>query len=229
VKGHILLVEDDVDLVRGLCFNLEHEGYEVTAFTRAEPAVEEIRRGAGDVVLLDLNLPDRDGLDVLKELRADGVSMPIICLTARGQETDIVMGLGLGADDYVPKPFGVAELLARIEAVLRRSAGTRGETMRLGDVDIDLDARRATGPDGHEELTPIETDLLRYLAARRGTAVDRAAILKDLWGLGPFRSTRTLDNHVARLRRKLERDPAHPRYLVTVHGVGYRLEAEVSS
>jgi DNA-binding response OmpR family regulator len=226
VKGHILLVEDDADLVRGLCFNLRHEGYEVTAFAKGGPALSEIRRGACDLVLLDLNLPDRDGLDVLRELRADGVAVPVICLTARGQETDIVMGLGLGADDYVPKPFGVAELLARIDALLRRSGGALGETLRLGDVEIDLDARRARHPDRQEDLTPIEIDLLRYLAVRRGTAVDRTDILRDLWGLGPFRSTRTLDNHVARLRRKLERDPTNPRHLVTVHGVGYRLEAE---
>jgi len=224
----VWIVEDDPDLVRGLRFNLEHEGYRVTAFGEGGPALEALRKDAPDLVLLDLNLPDRDGLDVLRDLRGDGVSVPVICLTARGQETDVVMGLGLGADDYVAKPFGVAELLARIEAALRRSGVAGGETLRLGETVVDLAARRARRGDREEELTPIETDLLRYLAARRGRAVDRAAILKDLWGLGPFRSTRTLDNHVARLRRKLEPDPAAPTHLVTVHGIGYRLEIDGS-
>ncbi len=161
MKGHVLIVEDDADLVRGLGFNLEHEGYEVTAFGEAGPAIDAIRKGAPDLVLLDLNLPDRDGLDVLRELRGDGVSVPVICLTARGQETDIVMGLGLGADDYVTKPFGVAELLARIEAALRRSGASGAEVLHLGDAVVDLGARRARVGDREEELTPIETDLLR--------------------------------------------------------------------
>jgi DNA-binding response OmpR family regulator len=229
MKARILLVEDDAALVRGLRFNLEREGYEVESVGEGAPALELGRTGGFDLVLLDLNLPDRDGLDVLRGLRAEGVRVPLICLTARGSETDVVTGLGMGADDYVPKPFGVAELLARIDALLRRSGFVDPETLRLGSAAVDLMARRVRRRDGEEELTPIEIDLLRYLAARRGQAVERRTILADLWGLGPLRSTRTLDNHVARLRRKVEDDPSSPRWLVTVHGVGYRLEAEGES
>lgn len=225
MRGRLLLVEDDADLARGLAFNLEKEGFAVTISGDGERALLEIRRGGQDLVVLDLSLPGRDGLDVLRALRGDGVTLPVICLTARGQETDVVMGLGLGADDYVVKPFGLAELLARIEAVLRRAGGVSGESLVLGDAVVDLAARKVRRPKRVDDLTPIETDILRYLWARRGKAVDRAAILKDLWGLGRFCSTRTLDNHVARLRRKVEGNPEEPRYLVTVHGLGYRLEA----
>ncbi len=225
MRGRLLLVEDDADLARGLAFNLEKEGFAVTISGDGERALLEIRRGGQDLVVLDLSLPGRDGLDVLRALRGDGVTLPVICLTARGQETDVVMGLGLGADDYVVKPFGLAELLARIEAVLRRAGGVSGESLVLGDAVVDLAARKVRRPQRVDDLTPIETDILRYLWARRGKAVDRAAILKDLWGLGRFCSTRTLDNHVARLRRKVEGNPEEPRYLVTVHGLGYRLEA----
>ena len=224
MKARLLLVEDDADLARGLRFNLEHDGYAVTTMGEGKKALAAIRDGAHDLVLLDLTLPDVDGLEVLRAMRTQKDGVPVICLTARGQETDVVMGLGLGADDYVTKPFGLAALRARIEAVLRRAGKPASEPLRLGRVVVDLAARRATHPDREEEITPIEMDLLRYLLARRGRAVERSEILRDLWGLGPHDSTRTLDNHVARLRRKIEADPTNPRWLVTVHGIGYRLE-----
>jgi len=257
--SHLLIVEDDRDLARGLLFNLEREGYRVGAAVDGGSARRALRAAADagtpfDLVVLDLTLPDADGLDLLKQWRGEGLAVPVICLTARGQETDVVVGLKLGADDYVTKPFGLAQLFARIEAVLRRTTATnatnananaprdpaaRGTSradaataasaaalLTLGEVRVDLAAYRAHRPDGEQKLTPIEVDLLRYLVAHRGQVLDRGRILKDLWGVERRHETRTLDNHVARLRKKIELDPAKPRFLTTVHGVGYRLEAE---
>ena len=183
------------------------------------------RKPGADLVILDLALPDGDGLEILRALRDAGSRVPVLCLTARGQETDKVMGLGSGADDYVTKPFGLAELFARIAALLRRAGPAASDALRLGSAEVDLAARRVRRAGREEDLTPVETDLLRYLLARRGQAVDRERILLDLWGVASRRDTRTLDNHVARLRKKLEDDPAQPRVLVTVHGTGYRLES----
>jgi DNA-binding response OmpR family regulator len=224
-KGKLLIVEDDADLARGLRFNFEKEGFEVSVAAAGDTGLAEIRRGGHRAVILDLTLPAMDGLDVLRRARAAGVTTPVVCLTARGQETDIVMALRLGADDYVTKPFGLAVLLARVDALLRRTASPT-KTLRFGKVTVDLTARRVKRVDKVEELTPIETDLLLYLADRRGQAVDRADILRDLWGLGDGETTRSLDNHVARIRRKIEVDAAEPRFLVTVHGMGFRLDMD---
>ena len=225
MRARILLVEDDADLARGLEFNLRHEGYEVEALATVKDGRRAALRGGADLVLLDLALPDGDGLEILRALREKGSRLPVICLTARGQETDKVMGLGSGADDYVTKPFGLAELFARIAAVLRRAGPAASEVVRLGGAELDLAARRVRRGGREEDLTPVENDLLRYLLARRGQAVERDQILRDLWGVASRHETRTLDNHVARLRRKLEADPARPEVLVTVHGTGYRIEA----
>ena len=225
MRARILLVEDDADLARGLEFNLRHEGYEVAVAGTVRDGKRLARSPGADLVLLDLALPDGDGLEVLRALRQAGSRVPVLCLTARGQETDKVMGLGSGADDYVTKPFGLAELFARIAALLRRAGPAAAEVLRLGGAEVDLAARRVRRGGSEEDLTPVETDLLRYLLARRGQAVERERILQDLWGVASRRDTRTLDNHVARLRKKIEEDPADPRLLVTVHGTGYRLEA----
>jgi len=226
VSARILVVEDDAALARGLVFNLEREGYAVAHAPDGAAARAALARGGIALVLLDLSLPDGDGLDVLRDLRARERALPVICLTARGQETDVVMGLQCGADDYVRKPFALAELLARVAARLRVGSPGDGARLVLGPVVVDLDARRVERPDGQEELTPIEAEILAYLAARRGRTVDRARLLKDLWGVDHAGTTRTLDNHVARLRRKVELDPAQPKAIVTVHGTGYRLEGE---
>jgi DNA-binding response OmpR family regulator len=236
----LLLVEDDKDLARGLSFNLEQEGYVVVV----APDVAAARRAMSSpatrpaLVVLDLSLPDGDGLDLVREWRRERAPTPVICLTARSQESDVVAGLKLGADDYVTKPFGLAQLFARIEAVLRRTDSAAAATgvappeVDLGGVCVDLATHRVSRPSGArggshvEELTPIEAELLRYFLARRGRVLERAQILKDLWGVEDRRATRTLDNHVARLRRKIEADPAKPRFLVTVHGLGYRFEAD---
>ena len=226
MTAHILLVEDDADLARGVRFNLEHAEYAVTHAGSIGAARAALVEASFDAVLLDLNLPDGDGLDLLRELREAGRALPIVCLTARGQETDAVMGLKLGADDYVRKPFGVSELIARVDALLRRAGGAGTTVLDLNGAKVDLDARAVRHEDGRaEELTPIETDILRFLWDRRGRAVDRRDLLKELWGLERTHATRTLDNHVARLRRKVERDPASPTVIKTVHGVGYRLDS----
>ncbi|MHC4859318.1 MAG: response regulator transcription factor [Planctomycetota bacterium] len=226
MSPRILLVEDDADLVRALRVNLEHEGHDVEWAEDGERGLAAALVGGHDLVLLDVMLPKRDGFAVLEALREAGSGVPVICLTARGQEADIVAGLSLGADDYVVKPFSVAELMARIEALFRRTApGASAETVDMpGGVRLDVAARRVTLPGGGESLlTPIELDLLRYLLDRRGAAVPREEILRDLWGLDRYATTRTLDNHVARIRKKVEPDPAEPAVILTVHGVGYRV------
>lgn len=237
MKARVLLVEDDPDLARGVRFNLEHDGYAVIEASTAKAArasIAEATTGAIDLVLLDLNLPDGDGLDLLREWRAAKIATPILCLTARAQETDVVMGLGLGADDYLKKPFGLAELLARIGALLRRRTvvaadpSTAESRLRLGEVVVDRAAHRVIRGKRSEPLTPIEMQLLDYLLAANGKAVDRALLLKDLWGVDRAATTRTLDNHVARLRKKLERDASDPRFLITVHGIGYRLALDTT-
>ena len=225
MRARLLLVEDDENLVRALRVNLAHEGYEVEWAPAGEQGLRLAKRGGHDLVLLDLMLPKLDGFEVLKRLRKSGSEIPVICLTARGQESDVVAGLSLGADDYVVKPFSVAELMARIEAALRRSpTGSAERIVNLSGVKLDLEARTATrGDHGEVDLTPIEMDILCYLVERRGRAVAREDILKDLWGLDRFATTRTLDNHVARLRKKLESEPDRPAVILTVHGVGYRI------
>lgn len=231
MSARVLVVEDEDDLRRGLVFNLRHEGYEVLEAARLADARVAVAGGGVDLVVLDLALPDGDGLDLLRERRAAGDPVPVLCLTARGQETDVVMGLGSGADDYVTKPFGLAVLMARVAALLRRSgggepgAGGAEERLHLDGIEVDLAARRVQRPDGSaEDLTPVETDLLRYMLRRGGRAVPREELLQALWGVTHRHETRTLDNHVARLRKKIEREPSQPRFLVTVHGTGYRWE-----
>jgi len=222
----VLLVEDDANLVRALTVNLTHEGYEVEWAKDGDVGLDRALSGEHDLVLLDIMLPGRDGFSVLESLRRTGATVPVICLTARSQESDVVAGLTLGADDYVVKPFSVAELLARMKAALRRAPEGNDslETVEFPSVRIDLGARMAVHDGGEErELTPIEVDIFRYLIERRGKSVPREEILRDLWGLDRYTTTRTLDNHVARLRKKIEPDPENPTVLLTVHGVGYRI------
>jgi DNA-binding response OmpR family regulator len=210
----ILLVEDDPGMARGLAYNLESEGYAVVVARDGAKGLAEARKGGFDLVLLDVMLPERSGFEVLQRLRADGVETPVILLTARGAEMDRIAGLKLGADDYVSKPFSLGELLARIGARLRRVAP---------GVVVDLRALTVARGAATQRLTPTEAEIVRYLAAREGEAVAREAILRDLWGVAHAAETRTLDNHIARIRRKLETDPSAPAVLLTVPGVGYRV------
>jgi DNA-binding response OmpR family regulator len=214
----VLVVEDEADLALGLRINLEAEGFEVDVAGDGDLALRKTREARFDVVLLDLRLPKRDGTEVLRAMRAAGDRTAVICLTARAEERDRVLGLDLGADDYVTKPFSVAELMARVRAVLRRESPGHGDALDLGAVRVLVDDRVALVDGRRVELTGTETSILRHLGARLGRVVPREDLLRELWGVTDAASTRTLDNHVARIRKKLG-----AACLETVHGAGYRL------
>jgi DNA-binding response OmpR family regulator len=230
-QGNILIVEDNPDLAYGLRTGLEIEGYEVAVAEDGETGLARAKQWLPDLVILDLMLPGMDGYRVLRSLRDDGLEMPVLILTARGQEADKVLGFRLGADDYVTKPCGVLELLARVGALLRRSrmsdrgAHLGGETIeRFGNVEINP-ASRTVMKDGQlVALSPKEFDLLLTLVRRRGAVASRVELLREVWGHRVEVMTRTVDIHIAELRRKLEDDPSAPRHILTVWKAGYRLE-----
>lgn len=228
--ARILLVEDNESLAFGFRTSLEVEGYDVTVVGDGREALEQAEDVRSDLVILDLMLPGLSGFHVLRELRAGGHDMPVLILTARGEEADKVQGFRLGADNYAVKPVGVLELLARVEALLKRighhraSAHPEPEAYEFGDVTVDVASRsirRSTGP---VDLTPMEFDLLVFLLRRAGAVVRRGDLLREVWGYKRAVATRTVDTHIAKLRTKLERDPAHPRHILTVRKVGYRVE-----
>ena len=223
----ILIIEDDTAILRGLKDNLEFEGYAVLSATDGEQGLALILEKKPDLVVLDLMLPRLGGYEVLRKVRAEGSVVPVLILTARGEEIDKVHGLNIGADDYMTKPFSVRELLARIQAIFRRASSARSGTLptelSFHDVAVDFlrfEARKAGRP---LELSRKEFGVLRLLAARSGEVVTRDELLDSVWGYDRFPTTRTVDNHVALLRAKIEDDPARPRFLVTVRGVGYKL------
>lgn len=225
MSARVLVVEDEPTLVLTLTDRLRSEGYEVSAAETGEDGLRLAREATPDVILLDVALPGKGGFDVLRDLRQQRLDTPVIMLTARGQVVDRVLGLKLGADDYVPKPFDMMELLARIEAVLRRRRGTSpagAGTATFGDVRVDF--RRAEVTRGGEsvELSSLEFKLLRYFLEHRGALVSRQELLEQVWGYPGVLQTRTVDVHVASLRQKIERHPAKPEYIVTVHRMGYR-------
>ena len=217
----VLIIEDNPDLAYGLRNNLEIEGYEVEVAADGARGLERARAARPELVILDLMLPEMDGFRVLRAMRAEELSMPVLILTARGEEADKVRGLKLGADDYVTKPFGLLELLARVEALLRRPA--RRQPVRFGVIEIDRDTRSVTRDGASIELAPKEYDLLIALLDRDGAVVSRLDLMRRVWGYSDAVITRTIDTHVAELRRKLEDDPAKPRHILTVRKVGYRL------
>jgi len=224
--ARILVVEDHTDLALGLRNNLEIEGYEVRVAETGRSGLEQAGRWKPDLVILDLMLPELDGFRVLRALRARGDAVPILILTARGEEADKVRGLRLGADDYVTKPFGLLELLARVEALLRRSLADAParQTERFGAIEIRR-ASRTVLRDGRElELTPKEYELLIALLRRRGAVATRVELMQEVWGYAAAVISRTVDTHVAELRRKLERDASAPRHILTVRKAGYRLQ-----
>jgi len=227
VKKRILVVEDDVPLAEGLRMNLELEGYEPVVSRSAEHAETVWRAGGVDFVLLDVGLPGEDGFAFCRRIRAAGDRTPILFLTARDSDEDRIRGLEEGGDDYLTKPFHVGELLARIKGIFRREAWARTQPVtdvtEVGDCVVDLAGRTVSGPRGRFELREKEVLILRLLLEHAGEAVDRHTILDRVWGYDAFPTTRTVDNFVVRLRRMLEDDPAEPRHLVTVRGVGYRL------
>jgi two-component system, OmpR family, alkaline phosphatase synthesis response regulator PhoP len=224
----VLVVEDNQDLAYGLRNNLEIEGYEVEVAADGRAGLEAARRNPPDLVLLDLMLPELDGFHVLRTLRAELPALPVLVLTARGEETDKVRGLRLGADDYVTKPFGLLELLARVEAVLRRARATPAAAPRLrfGEVEVDPATREVCRRGLPVELAPKEYELLLALLLAGGRVLSRLELMREVWGYSAAVVTRTVDTHVAELRRKLEDDPRRPRHLLTVRKVGYRLRGE---
>jgi two-component system, OmpR family, response regulator RegX3 len=227
-KRKILLVEDERAISEPLKPALEREGFDVQLAETAAEALQRFRERQPDLVLLDVMLPDGDGRDVLRELR-QASRVPVVMLTARGEEMDRVLGLELGADDYVTKPFSAAELVARIRAVLRRAADVPAATsaaLSAGDLVLNLDTRTLVQSGAPVDLTVKEFDLLRILLEHSGKVVRREALIADVWDTNWFGSTKTLDVHVSALRRKLGDDPAAPRYIHTVRGIGFRFASD---
>jgi len=225
VSARLLLVEDEPALARGLADNFKDEGYEVSVVARGDRALAAVRDFRPELLILDVMLPGRSGLDVLRDLRAAGSDLPVLMLTAKSDVVDRVVGLELGADDYLPKPFAVRELLARVRALLRRSPGRRAATaeLALGELRFDFRGLTAKGPQGPLDLTPHDIRVLGMLAERRGEIVPRIEIVEEVCGLDSEATLRTVDNHVMALRRAIGDDPRRPRWLHTVRGEGYRL------
>jgi DNA-binding response OmpR family regulator len=220
----VLIIEDNADLAHGLRNNLEIEGYEVAIEHDGARGLQVCREHPPDLVVLDLMLPGMDGFRVLREIRGAGSRVPVLLLTARAEESDKVQGLRLGADDYVTKPFGVLEFLARVEALFRRARPDTPHRYRFGGIEVDADKRTVTRDREVVLLTPMEFDLLLALLRRRGAVASRLELLREVWGHSAAVVTRTVDTHVAELRRKLERDPVSPTRILTVRKAGYRIE-----
>lgn len=220
----ILIVEDEPSMVAGLRDNFEFEGYEVITAPDGLSGLNRALHESPDLIVLDVMMPRMSGLDVCKQLKAKHSTVPIIMLTARGQEVDKVVGLELGADDYVTKPFSIRELLARVNAVLRRakSTGQEAEQYFFGDVEVNVRMCQVTRAGKPMEFSTKEFDLLKYFLVHRGETLSRDRLLEDVWGYEHFPTTRTVDTHILRLRQKVEPKPDDPRYILTVHGTGYK-------
>jgi DNA-binding response OmpR family regulator len=233
-KTHILVAEDDSNILTGLVETLESEGYQVTAAPDGEQALNLFGETTFDIILLDIMMPGKSGYDVCREIRSKNQEIPIIMLTAKGEEIDKVVGLQLGADDYITKPFGVHELLARIAAVLRRSnrnadqskeSAKVPEHFSFGVAEVDIRQYKLTNDGGMSiDLSEKEIKLLQFFFLHPNEVLSRDQLLNAVWGINYFGTTRTLDQHIAQLRKKVEPDLANPRYIKTVHGVGYRYE-----
>lgn len=226
-RKKILLVEDDESITLGLSMNLEAEGYDVTIAADGESALDALAKDAYALVVLDVMLPKVNGFEVVRRLRGAGNRVPVVMLSARGAEIDKVMGLELGAEDYITKPFSLAEFLARVKAVLRRDAIARPEPdkeLALGPLHINMNTREVSREGTLVELTATEFDLLLCLVEATGRVLSRDEILGKVWGPGHHGTLRTIDNFVLQLRSKLEEDPTAPRHILTVRGVGYRFQ-----
>jgi DNA-binding response OmpR family regulator len=220
----VLVIEDDPELLHELKHSLEADGYEVTTATDGQNGLMQVVRHMPDAVILDLTLPKLGGLDVCRALRDRGLETPVLILAARSQESDKMLAFSLGADDYVTKPFSIKELLARLRAIIRRcnripsGAGVH----RFGDLEINFAHQRVRRGPRWIKLSSLEFEVLRYLIARRGHIVSREHLQREVWGYHAFRTTRTVDNLVGRLRQKLEEHPREPRHILTVYGIGYK-------
>jgi DNA-binding response OmpR family regulator len=225
--ARILLIEDEPQMQRGLRDNLEFEGHGVTVVGDGSKGLQTLLSESFDLVLLDVMLPKLSGFDIVRKAREKGIRIPILMLTAKGEEIDKVLGLELGADDYVTKPFSLRELIARVNALLRRAVpdDISEPTMTLGDVTVDFN--RYNGSKNGKEffMTPKEFEILKYLWNHRNEAVSRDELLTNVWGYNESMSTRTVDNFVLKIRQKIEDDFAHPKIIITIHGTGYKLIA----
>lgn len=225
MKKKILIIEDEEDLIKGLKLNLSDEGYEVDFAPNGVEGLRKALEETPDLIILDIMLPEMDGLEVCRELRQKNVAIPIIMLTAKGEEIDKVVGLEIGADDYITKPFSIRELLARIKAHLRRAEREEKAVPKVysfGDVEIDFAHFKVRRRGKELDFTSIEMEILKYLIAHRGEVVTRDDLLDKIWGYDSYPTTRTIDNHILKLRKKIEEDPAHPQYILSVYGGGYR-------
>ncbi len=224
----ILIIEDDISILNGLRDVLIFKSYDVFTATDGEAGYETAVEKNPDLIILDIMLPKMDGFTLCKKLRDEGNMIPVLMLTARGEEPDKVKGLDFGADDYVTKPFSLPELLARVRALLRRRPGKKTEktlpdSIELGNISLDFKKYKALKGGKPLSLSPKQFGVLRYLATCAGDVVTRDELLDEVWGYEKFPTTRTVDNHIAQLRSKIEENPADPRYLLTVHGIGYKL------
>jgi len=222
--AHILIVEDELSIATLLRDDLVLEGYQVEIVGDGEAAIAAAASGRFDLAILDVMLPGKDGFEVCRELRASGQRVPIIMLTAKTQESDKVMGLEIGADDYVTKPFSPRELRARIKAALRRASGETPEVYRFGQVEVDFGRRELRSGGAPVEVTTIEFKLLLAFIRHRGRVRSREQLLDEVWGHGVYVTDRAVDTHIVNLRRKIEPDPALPRYVLSVRGAGYRFD-----
>ena len=222
--ARILIVEDEPDIALGLELDLREEGYDVHVVGDGEEASRRAREPGWDLILLDIMLPRKDGFEVCRELRRAKIRTPVLMLTAKAQEAEKVMGLDTGADDYVTKPFSPRELRARIRALLRRAAPEAEPVHRFGDCEVDFPRAELRRAGGRTDLTAIELKMLQIFLRNRGRVITREQVIDEVWGRDVFVTDRVVDTHVVKLRRKIERDPARPRHIVSVRGIGYRLE-----
>jgi len=222
----IAVIEDEELIQKSLVMNLQLEGFRVITAGDGEAGVDLVREAKPDLIIMDVMMPKKDGLQACREIRTSGVSTPLILLTARSSEVDKVLGLDLGADDYLAKPFGMLELLARVRALLRRIQRTSAiDEVRFSNVVVDFKAYRALRDQEPIDLSAREYRLLRYLVSKQGSVVTRDELLDEVWGYNSYPTTRTVDNHIARLRQKIENDIDEPQHILTVHGVGYKFVA----
>lgn len=225
MKAKILIIEDEEELIEGLRLNLTFEGYEVISAENGEAGLKLATNETPDLILLDIMLPKIDGLEVCRELRLRHITVPIIMLTAKSEEIDKVVGLEIGADDYITKPFSLKELLARIKAQLRRGTRENKESpaiFRFNDITIDFIHFKVSRNDKFFDLTSLEAEILRYLVTHRGKVVTREELMDKIWGHEKYPSTRTIDNHILKLRKKIENNPAEAKYIFSIYGEGYR-------
>ena len=223
--SHILIIEDEKDMREGLKDNLEFEGYSVDLAEDGKAGLNKIENNIYDLIILDVMLPHLSGFEVCKAARSAGVKTPIIMLTAKGEEIDKVLGLEFGADDYVTKPFGLRELLARIKAILRRvpQNDTKSKLLKIGKLTIDFSKYEASENDKPVALTHKEFEILKFLWNNNNSTVSRDELFNQIWGYDEMTTTRTIDNFILKLRQKIEDNPNHPKHILTVHGIGYKL------